>query len=488
MPDAPAGVEPGTPPRDPPTLPARELVCEDNLDNDEDTRTDCDDDDCLAEAACALGPPLDRTIAPSFSDSVRFLYDGQHAVQLDADPDAFDAMRISVLRGRVLNREGMPVDGVRVAVHGQDAFGYTETRQGGVFDLVVNGGGPVIVSYAAPGFLPVQRTLDTDHRQYHWLPDVVLTSRDAAVTEIVPGAAEVQVARGSVQEDEDGARQATMVFPVGTQATAVLPDGSEVALDTMRVRATEYTTGERGREAMPGTLPPTSGYTYAVELSVNEADAMGASSVVFDRPVGFYLENFKGFGVGTTVPLGYYDRERAAWVPSDSGVVLAIMDELDGLAKIDLDGDGIAEDDEALAAASISVEERVELGGWCFSPKNGESESKSSMIPRVVFRKNEKSTSLLGGWCFSPKNGESESKSSMIPRVVFRKNEKSTSLLVRRSRSSSPDRREGSLKAAFRDGTGVCSPAPGGGYRLRASPPATCSLRGPDPAPLASPP
>ncbi len=128
------------------------------------------------------------------------------------------------------------------------------------------------------------------------------------------------------------------------------------------------------------------------------------------------------------------------------------------------------------------------LGGWCFSPKNGEGESKSSMIPRVVFRKNEKSTSLLGGWCFSPKNGEGESKSSMIPRVVFRKNEKSTSLLVRRSRSSSPDRREGSLKAAFRDGTGVCSPAPGGGYRLRASPPATCSLRGPDPAPLASPP
>ncbi len=44
------------------------------------------------------------------------------------------------------------------------------------------------------------------------------------------------------------------------------------------------------------------------------------------------------------------------------------------------------------------------------------------------------------------------------------------------------------MKAAFRDGTGVCSPAPGGGYRLRASPPATCSLRGPDPAPLASPP
>ena len=88
---------------------------------------------------------------------------------------------------------------------------------------------------------------------------------------------------------------------------------------------------------------------------------MGASSVKFDRPVGFYLENFLTFDVGTPVPLGYYDRERAAWVPSESGVVLAIVDELDGLATIDLDGDDLAETDDELAAAGISAEERAEL-------------------------------------------------------------------------------------------------------------------------------
>ncbi|HWN66804.1 MAG TPA: RHS repeat-associated core domain-containing protein [Haliangium sp.] len=189
----------------------------------------------------------------------------------------------------------------------------------------------------------------------------MLTPLDAAVTEIVPGADEPQVARASVQEDADGARQATLVFAAGTQATAILPDGSEVVLDTAHVRATEYTVGPRGHEAMPGTLPATSGYTYAVELSVDEADALGASSVIFDRPVGFYLENFLEFPVGTTVPLGYYDRARAAWIPAESGVVLGIVGVAGGLAAIDLDGDGVAEDDEALATAGIPAEERAEL-------------------------------------------------------------------------------------------------------------------------------
>jgi hypothetical protein len=130
--------------------------------------------------------------------------------------------------------------------------------------------------------------LETGYHEHRWLPEVTLIPRDAVVTEIVPGAANPQVARGSVQADDDGSRQATLIFPAGTQATAVLPDGSEVVLGTMHVRATEYTVGARGPAAMPGTLPPTSGYTYAAELSVDEAEALGASSVVFDKPVGFY--------------------------------------------------------------------------------------------------------------------------------------------------------------------------------------------------------
>ena len=338
-----------------------EFLCENDLDDDGDGLLDCADPDCAAVAACETAPAMERTIAPSFEGSVRFLYEGAEAVQIDADPAAMDPARMTVLRGRVTDSAGAPLEGVHITVLDGDAYGYTETRADGMFDFVVNGGGAVVVRYDAPDFLPAQRMLETGYHEHRWLPEVTLIPRDAVVTEIVLGAGNVQVARGSVQADEDGSRQATLIFPAGTQATAVLPDGSQVALGTMHVRATEYTVGPRGPAAMPGTLPPTSGYTYAAELSVDEAEALGASAVIFDEPVGFYVDNFLGFPVGTTVPLGYYDRDEGRWVPADSGVVLAILGIQDGLATIDLDGDGAAEDAAALAAAGIDEAERAEL-------------------------------------------------------------------------------------------------------------------------------
>ena len=42
--------------------------------------------------------------------------------------------------------------------------------------------------------------------------------------------------------------------------------------DRLNIRATEFTIGANGPAAMPGELPPTSAYTYAVEYSVDEAN------------------------------------------------------------------------------------------------------------------------------------------------------------------------------------------------------------------------
>ena len=72
----------------------------------------------------------------------------------------------------------------------------------------------------------------------------------------------------------------------------VMPDGTIQTLSTLNVRATEYTVADNGPETMPGDLPPTSAYTYAVELSVDEAIAVGANTVNFDRPIPFYVDNF----------------------------------------------------------------------------------------------------------------------------------------------------------------------------------------------------
>ena len=76
--------------------------------------------------------------------------------------------------------------------------------------------------------------------------------------------APLQVARGNVISDARGARQATLLFPPGTTADLVLPDGTAQPLPTATVRTTEYTVGESGPAAMPAELPPSSGYTYAV--------------------------------------------------------------------------------------------------------------------------------------------------------------------------------------------------------------------------------
>ena len=51
----------------------------------------------------------------------------------------------------------------------------------------------------------------------------------------------MQVAQGNPVTDNVGTRQATLFFPQGTQAQMVMPNGSVQLLNTLHVRATEYT-------------------------------------------------------------------------------------------------------------------------------------------------------------------------------------------------------------------------------------------------------
>ena len=171
-----------------------------------------------------------------------------------------------------------------------------------------------------------------------------------------------KVAQGSPVSDIDGTRQATLLFPKGTSASMTLPDRSTQPLTSLSVRATEYTVGENGPEAMPGELPPNSGYTYAVELSADEAISAGASRVDFDQPIPFYVENFLGFPTGEIVPAGYYDAQKSAWIPSQNGRIIEILSIDDaGKAVLDVDGSGVAADAVTLEAYGITNDERSEI-------------------------------------------------------------------------------------------------------------------------------
>jgi hypothetical protein len=179
--------------------------------------------------------------------------------------------------------------------------------------LAVNGGGLLTVKYEKTGFCPVQRQINVPWQDYMMAKDVVMIQMDPIVTSVALGInSPIQTHQGSMQTDADGARKATVLIPPGTTAEMVMPDGSIHPMTSLNLRATEFTVGPTGPQAMPADLPPTSGYTYCVELSGDEAIAAGAT-ISLQRS-DFYVEN--GFLVGISVPLGSYDRTRGVWIPA----------------------------------------------------------------------------------------------------------------------------------------------------------------------------
>ncbi len=314
---------------------------------------------CTVEVAFA--PPIDPTVATDIFASTAFLHTGVNPIQAGVTAGTIDPRRVSVLRGKVLNRDDSVLPGAVVSVLGHPELGSTISRADGMFDLAVNGGGELTLRYEKAGFLAVQRAVVAPWRDYAWMPDVVMVPLDTAVTTVTLGAATLQVARGSSVSDSDGTRRATVLVPPGTTASLVLPDGTSRPLSTISVRATEFTVGKSGPRAMPASLPPSSGYTYAAELSVDEAISAGAVEVRFSQPLPVYVENFLGFPVGGAVPSGSYDRQQGRWRASADGRVIKLLGVTGGLADLDVSGGDTAASPAALASLGIIDQERARL-------------------------------------------------------------------------------------------------------------------------------
>ncbi|MGB0889721.1 MAG: hypothetical protein ACPGWS_05500, partial [Solirubrobacterales bacterium] len=291
-------------------------------------------------------PPVDAE-APvqTFADETKFLYEGDNAVQVNVDDEAFVQNRVAVIRGLVKDVDGELLSGVKVSVLGHPEYGSTVSRVDGGVYLAVNGGEPLTLSFEKSGYIVSQRRVEPVWNEYTWIgEDVAMVKLDQSVVEIdVDGESDVaQVAQSDLQSDERGSRRSTLIFNPGTTATAVQRDGTETQLDTASVRSSEFTVGPNGPEAMPGELPPMSAYTYAAALTADEAIALGADHVVFNKPVINYVENFLNFPVGQDVPSGYQDPKSRIWIPDESGRVVEVLAEASGEAVLDVNGDGDA--------------------------------------------------------------------------------------------------------------------------------------------------
>jgi hypothetical protein len=335
-------------------------ICGNATDDDGDGEPDCSDPDCLAVVS-------DPTQPAAFTDTISWLYSptGDAScgpLQEGVTAGALNPGRVGVVRGIVRDMGGQPLAGATIRVIGAPELGRTRSRGDGMFDMAVNSGGMITLEIVGAEFLTVHRRTAVPVHGFGWVEPSVLKPRSNVATRVtLSGGDTLQVVRAEASEDVSGRRSPVVLFPPGMGAMAQAADGSEMPLDSLNVRLTEFTVGDRGPDAMPADLPASSAYTYAFEISADEAEEMGASGVRFDQALPVYLENFLGFPAGTPVPVGYYDRESAAWQAQTDGLVIAIVTEAAGLAELDLDGDGAAETRGELTTAGVSAEERQRL-------------------------------------------------------------------------------------------------------------------------------
>ena len=315
-----------------------------------------------------LPDPIDKACDPIFggaepstismsaqtpvSDATSFLYSGDFPIQHGVSASTIEEKRGAVIEGKVDDPQGDPLEGVRVMVVGHPEFGYTETHSDGKYYMAVNGGGELRVRFEKEDYAPVDRQLEVPWQEYSAVDDVVMTPLDQKTDiDLSQSSTAFLVARGSNVSDTDGDRKATLFFQQGTTATMKMPDGSSQPLTNLGVRATELTVGASGPEAMPAELPPASGYTYAADFTVDRALSDGASSVDFGaHPVISYTDNFLSMPTGETVPAGYYDSQKGAWVPSESGKVIKILSNDGGIAHL-----SVASDDHEASASELAA-------------------------------------------------------------------------------------------------------------------------------------
>ena len=306
---------------------------------------------------------IDPTVATTTYAATQFLYTGANPIQTGVAPGTINPVRVAVIRGRVFTRDNQPLSGVVISILKHSEFGQTLSRADGRFDMAINGGGHLTLNYQKTGYLPVQRQIEASWQTYVVGDEVVLIPQDSQLTTLNLNSTQpIKVAQGSIVNDTSGTRRATLMISQGTQAKVYNSDGTTTPVSNLSLRLTEFTVGPNGPKAMPAKLPPTSLYTYAVNLQAEQAAfKFGGKDVLLSQPVPFYVENFLNMPTGTQVPVGYYDPDRAAWIAAHNGQVIKILSKTGGLADIDLNGSNTAAAPSALAALGITDGERQQL-------------------------------------------------------------------------------------------------------------------------------
>jgi RHS repeat-associated protein len=278
---------------------------------------------------------------PSPQPPISFGSQYEDLIPQDATIESLDPQRFAIVTGEVRNSEKQPIEGVRITFLGYPEYGTTYSDDKGLFSITIEGGGVFTLQYSKEGFITTQRQVYVRWNDTAIVDPISVVVEDSRSTKVtLNGDPDLIVTHESTRvEDSRGARSSTLIFKGDNKGYVVDEKGDPIhELSSFTVRATEFKTPE----SMPAVLPPNSGFTYCAEVKVDNVER-----VKFRDAVTMLVDNFLGFPVGMPVPVGYYDRDRGVWVPSDNGVVVRLLDyyNSEGIADaIDIDEDGEPEE------------------------------------------------------------------------------------------------------------------------------------------------
>jgi len=300
--------------------------------------------DSYVTVPVAGAPVLDATTGTTPGGLSSFIYDSTNpnAPQTGVTAGAIDPALAGWVVGYVKDGNGAANAGVTVSVVGQGKYGHSTTRADGRFDLVVNGSANFTLRFEKTGFFAADRRVYVGAQLTASVEDVWLVAADSNAKVVSASSPNFQVATGSlVAADADSAsRTAVLMIPPQTKFR-----NGNTELSSMTLRLTEYTAGPNGINRMPASLTGSPAYTYAVEISADEAPGQSIDFVknVAGNPAQqafFYVNDLVGFPVGSSVPTGYYDRNQGAWIRSTSGTVIQVV-VTNGVATVDVNGGGV---------------------------------------------------------------------------------------------------------------------------------------------------
>ncbi|KAG7321337.1 hypothetical protein KOW79_015752 [Hemibagrus wyckioides] len=174
---------------------AMEISCNDNKDNEGDGLIDCMDPDCCSQSPCMSNPLCRGSRDPlqiiqqsqsagkhvsSFYDRIKVLV-GRDSTHIIQGSNPFNASLASLIRGQVLTSDGTPLVGVNVSFVNYPQYGYTMTRQDGMFDLVANGGSSLTLHFERAPFLKQERTVWLPWNRFYAMDTLVMKTQEISI-------------------------------------------------------------------------------------------------------------------------------------------------------------------------------------------------------------------------------------------------------------------------------------------------------------------